>query len=249
MQNTTNYGLNKPESNDFYDVENFNDNADIIDAKLKNHSDAITALENDVETAQNTADAATNIAKGKNQARVFATTEKMYEWLSDEANKGVAQKGDNLYIVDVGVPDWWIAEVLDTPNADGRYYELGQLETQKVDLTTINDAIDEINRDLDTLGGRLSIVNFPEAYRNTFEITGLIIGTEELYLMIIQESVSFTNRKNPSYAFIYVKDGSAWITLQKGEGSAINNLTFNSGIITVNLSENRYLFASALKLL
>ena len=92
-------------------------------------------------------------------------------------------------------------------------------------------------------------MTFPHAYRTTFEITGLIIGTEELYLMIIQESLSVTDRKNPSYAFIYVNDGSAWITLQKGEGSAINNLTFNSGIITVNLSENRYLFASVLKLI
>ena len=151
MQNTTNYGLNKPESTDMYNIEHFNNNADIIDAKLKNHSDAIdgingniASIESNVEVAQNTADTATNIAKGKNQAKVFATTEKMYEWLSKEENKGIAQKGDNLYIVDVGVPDWWIAEVLDAPNADGRYYELGQLETQKVDLTTINDAIDEI---------------------------------------------------------------------------------------------------------
>lgn len=32
---TTNYGLNKPDMNDFYDIGVFNDNADIIDAALK----------------------------------------------------------------------------------------------------------------------------------------------------------------------------------------------------------------------
>ena len=35
MQKTTNYGLNKPESIDFYNVEDFNENAEIIDKKLK----------------------------------------------------------------------------------------------------------------------------------------------------------------------------------------------------------------------
>lgn len=35
MQKTTNYNLNKPEETDFYNVDDFNDNADIIDAELK----------------------------------------------------------------------------------------------------------------------------------------------------------------------------------------------------------------------
>lgn len=91
---------------------------------------------------------ATDIAKGKNKARVFNTTEDMYNWLSNADNQGLAMRGDNLYIVDIGVPDWWISEVLETPNADGRYYEVAQLETQKVDLTTINEEIDEINSKL-----------------------------------------------------------------------------------------------------
>lgn len=88
------------------------------------------------------------IAKGKNQARVFATTADMEFWLSDEENKGLANVGDNLYIVDVGVPDWWIAEKLEEPNEDGRYYEIAQLETQKVDLTTIEADILAINNKL-----------------------------------------------------------------------------------------------------
>lgn len=39
MTNTVNYGLKKPEETDFYSVSAFNDNADIIDAKLKELAD------------------------------------------------------------------------------------------------------------------------------------------------------------------------------------------------------------------
>ena len=35
MEYTTNYGLKKPANADSYDVQNFNDNADIIDEELK----------------------------------------------------------------------------------------------------------------------------------------------------------------------------------------------------------------------
>lgn len=40
MQKTTNYGLNKPEASDFYDVEHQNGNMDILDAKLKEIEEA-----------------------------------------------------------------------------------------------------------------------------------------------------------------------------------------------------------------
>lgn len=35
MQNTTNYNLKKPDVDDFYNIQDFNDNADIMDAKIK----------------------------------------------------------------------------------------------------------------------------------------------------------------------------------------------------------------------
>lgn len=40
MQKTTNYGFNKPESNDFYNIDDFNENMDVIDAKLKEVEEA-----------------------------------------------------------------------------------------------------------------------------------------------------------------------------------------------------------------
>lgn len=41
MKYTPNYGLKKPEQDDFYNVEDFNENADIIDQALKAHDDTL----------------------------------------------------------------------------------------------------------------------------------------------------------------------------------------------------------------
>lgn len=41
MQKTANYELNKIEENDFFDIETFNQNVDIIDSKFKSLSDEI----------------------------------------------------------------------------------------------------------------------------------------------------------------------------------------------------------------
>lgn len=102
----------------------------------------ILELESGVETA-------TNIAKGRNRAHVFTTTEAMKTCLSNADNIGKYQVGDNLYIVEVDVPDWWVSEVLDKADAEtGYYYKIAQLETQKVDLTEIEEDIDALNENL-----------------------------------------------------------------------------------------------------
>ena len=89
---------------------------------------------------------------------------------------------------------------------------------------------------------------FPYVYGNTFDITGIDVGNG-LYMMVCQESISSTNRSNPSYAFIYINNGSTWITLQKGEGSSISSVTFSNETLTVNLSTNKYFAASTFHLL
>ena len=109
-----------------------------------------------VKKAYNKATTAESIAKGKNRARVFNTTEDMNTWLSKAANKGVANVGDNLYIIELDVPDWWIAEVLEEPNESGLYYNIGKLETQKVDLTTIQAAIQKNTDDIGEISSNLS---------------------------------------------------------------------------------------------
>lgn len=89
-----------------------------------------------VETVEGVADEALTIAKGKNRSHIFDTTEDMEAWLSNSANMGQYQVGDNIYIVELEVPDWWISEVYTEADAiTGFYYGIAQLETQKVDLT------------------------------------------------------------------------------------------------------------------
>lgn len=43
MTNTTNYGLRKPDTSDFYDVQDFNYNADVLDEKLYETARSIPA--------------------------------------------------------------------------------------------------------------------------------------------------------------------------------------------------------------
>lgn len=66
------------------------------------------------------------IAKGRATGYVFDTKEDMDEWLGVEENKAALKLGDNLYIRDVGVPDYWWDEQTQTAQI---------LETQKVELT------------------------------------------------------------------------------------------------------------------
>lgn len=121
----------------------------VTSAKLVSYSNAESGIE--ATNVQDAIDTVSSISKGKNRARVFATTEDMNAWLSDEANKGVALVGDNLYIVALDVPDWWISAVLNEADAStGMYYNIAQLETQKVDLTTIETSINNIETSLMT---------------------------------------------------------------------------------------------------
>lgn len=48
---TTNYGLEKPDGTDFYDVDVQNSNMDIIDKQMKANANAITQLNSDLKNA------------------------------------------------------------------------------------------------------------------------------------------------------------------------------------------------------
>lgn len=60
MQTTANYGLKKPDGTDVVDIQNFNDNADIIDAELKKINNNAGVLSGLKTTAKNTLVAAIN---------------------------------------------------------------------------------------------------------------------------------------------------------------------------------------------
>lgn len=101
-----------------------------------------TTAQTGSDNAQGAIEKAVSIAKGRNQAHVFSTTTAMQECLSNADNAGKYNVGDNLYIVEVDVPDWWVAEVLTEADTEtGYFYKIAPLETQKVDLTEIESEI------------------------------------------------------------------------------------------------------------
>ena len=104
-----------------------------------------------------------NALKGKQLALSFDDYEDMVTALND-ADDEAYKVGQSMYIVTLEVPDIWISGIAETSvpytyvddatlisdiaTAHGAlqvgYYYISQLETQKVDLTSINAAISDI---------------------------------------------------------------------------------------------------------
>ncbi len=106
------------------------------------------------------------ICDGVQVARVFETFASLETWLRDSANKGTLRVGNNLYIKELGVPDYWVSEVLEIANSDGYYYNISPLETQKVDLSVYDTKIG--TTDISTIGdgtltGAISDINSERA--------------------------------------------------------------------------------------
>ena len=102
-------------------------------------------------TLQKQLDDVRAIANGRKQGKVFATTDDMKTWLKNSANAGLLNIGDNLYIVEKDVPDWWISGVLTTADSStGYFYTIEPLEGPKIDLSSYDTAISKLNEDITT---------------------------------------------------------------------------------------------------
>ena len=138
---------------------------------------------------------------------------------------------------------------------EGGFYEIGSLYNAGHavgasgswifdDIETTSGAnLDTINSNLDSLNSR---------FKKYYTVANTIITTDtlendRLYLMIIQESIGATNKMVPSFAIVYIFNGM-WINLQKSSDSKISSVTYNSGKITVTLSETRYIYIGMLGL-
>lgn len=97
-------------------------------------SDSYFGTATAVSAAQSTADTAKSIAEGRAKAVSFATVAAMKTALA-AASATEYKVGDNLFIVATDVPDYWVSKVNATQSGDYGYYEVSELEAQKVDLT------------------------------------------------------------------------------------------------------------------
>ena len=89
---TQNYNLKKPDEEDFYNVKDFNDNADIIDQALKAHDDALATKETP-QGAQEKANAALNSAKQYTDQEVGEVAQELAAHKAEDVTQGNTPHG------------------------------------------------------------------------------------------------------------------------------------------------------------
>ena len=94
----------------------------------------INTNKSNITKAQNRADAAYSLAQGRSRGVSFETVDSMKEALKSASNSEY-KVGDQLFIKATNVPDYWISGILSTNTGETGYYEIAELETQKVDLS------------------------------------------------------------------------------------------------------------------
>lgn len=84
------------------------------------------------------ADEALTRASDRSVSKVFETTSEMETWLKDVTHKGELHVGDNIYIIDTTVPDYWVSAVYEEPDeTTGYYYRINQLTPEQPDITNM----------------------------------------------------------------------------------------------------------------
>lgn len=101
------------------------------------HGDIRTAI----STAQERADNAYALAEGRSKCVSFDNVAAMTATLKGAA-KTDFRVGDNLFIKAKNVPDYWVSGILDTNAGTYGYFEISELETEKVDLSSYQTKTD-----------------------------------------------------------------------------------------------------------
>ena len=105
---TTNYGLEKPDGTDFYDVDVQNSNMDIIDKQMKANANAIAQLNSDTKsiiqflgnmTTPNNSEGIIHANWPDNMVPVAIRVKKYDQWRYNVL--GMALYGKELYLIEV----------------------------------------------------------------------------------------------------------------------------------------------------
>lgn len=105
---TTNYGLEKPDGTDFYDVDVQNSNMDIIDKQMKANANAITQLNSDTKsiiqflgnmTTPNNSEGIIHANWPDNMVPVATRVKKYDQWRYNVL--GMALYGKKLYLIEI----------------------------------------------------------------------------------------------------------------------------------------------------
>lgn len=93
------------------------------------------ALDTKISEAKTAANNAYVLAMGRSRSHVFDTKSAM-ETALQTAPKGQYKVGDNIFITDISVPDYWVSKVTESDSSTYALVEVSPLETQKVDLSS-----------------------------------------------------------------------------------------------------------------
>ena len=93
--------------------------------------------EQTAQDAEITANDAYSIASNASRAIALDDDTAMYNYISNAINKGKHNVGDAIYLKAQDVPDYWISEVLSSPNENGYYYRLEPFESKLPDITNM----------------------------------------------------------------------------------------------------------------
>ena len=105
---TTNYGLEKPDGTDFYDVDVQNSNMDIIDKQMKANANAIAQLNSDMKsiiqiignmTTPNSSEGIIHANWSDNMVPIAIRVKKYDQWRYNVL--GMALYGKELYLIEV----------------------------------------------------------------------------------------------------------------------------------------------------
>jgi len=142
---------------------------------------------------------ALSIAQGKNRSHVFQTEVQLDEWLSNADNVATLKIGDNLYIVELNVPDYWWdgtqKQKLETVKVDlNEYYTKEEVDTK--DQNIIGMLSDEFSTEKTYAIGELFIYN-----NKIYKVTSAIEYPGEFDLDYVEE-VTLSSALNSSLTFI-----------------------------------------------
>lgn len=172
------------------------------DTEIKKAAD--TAAE-----AKTKADNAYNLANGRNRAFTYETKAAMTAAVKASA-KDTFKVGDNIYIKEANVPDYWVSAVLSTNTGTYGYFELTELEG-KIDLSayqtksdnslattakTIVGAINEVksNRDStnDSLAAHIKDKSNPHGVNKSQVGLGSVVNTGDSATPVQGGTTKFT---------------------------------------------------------
>jgi hypothetical protein len=137
-----------------------------------------STAETNINNAQATANEALVLAQGRTRGKVFETREAMRSYLTS-ASSSEFKLGDNLYIKEANVPDYWISSVYATQSGQYGYYSVTPVESGKValdgcqseDLTTI---ININGKEATTVEGALKLLNEEKLNNNGIDFSKLV---------------------------------------------------------------------------